>query len=88
MSPSRQSLSEQSGSLSTKPRRRRTGHVVQVMKDKAEHGGLTANMFWVKPEDKVFEAIKKMAEANVGSVLVLKSGKFRKVRPVLAPACS
>lgn len=50
----------------------------QVMKDKAEDGAPTAGLFWVEPQAKVYEAVEKMANANVGSILVMKSGEPHK----------
>ena len=58
----------------------------QVMKEKAESGDPRASLFWCQPQDKAFEAIKKMAEANVGSILVMKSSDpHRYAVPALSP---
>ena len=52
--------------------------VRQVMKDKMEDGAPSAGLFWVQPQAMVYEAIEKMANANVGSILVMKSGEPHK----------
>jgi hypothetical protein len=45
----------------------------QVMKEKAQSGDPRAGLFWCRPQEMAFEAVKKMAEANVGSILVMNS---------------
>jgi CBS domain-containing protein len=48
------------------------------MKNKAESGAPTSALFWVKPQAKVYDAIEKMAGANIGSILVMRSGEPHK----------
>lgn len=52
--------------------------VGRVMREKAESGASTSALFTVKTHDLVIEAVKKMAQANVGSVIVLKGDQLTK----------
>ena len=48
-----------------------TGHIKDILKDKG-------NTVWsISPDEMVFEAIKLMAEKNVGALLVIKGGKLQ-----------
>eukprot|EP01025_Chloroclados_australasicus_P036591 TRINITY_DN3729_c0_g1_i1.p2 TRINITY_DN3729_c0_g1~~TRINITY_DN3729_c0_g1_i1.p2 ORF type:complete len:241 (-),score=26.77 TRINITY_DN3729_c0_g1_i1:579-1217(-) len=46
----------------------------KVMQQKKESGSATANLFWCRPTDTVYDAISKMAAANVGSIFVFTQG--------------